>query len=417
MRRVGFVESNRSGSGFDTLRAARRLGLHVVFFTCGVERYHATPGGTEVLRDCVDEFVTCPTHETAPVLAAAKEVDAARPLDAVLSVADYEVVPAAEVARGLGLPGPDPAGVRTARNKADQRRRCAERGVPVPAFHAVTTPEDAVRAAAAVGLPCVVKAADETAGIHVLRCTTPDQVAGAVRTILADPTTARGQARHPEVLVEECLVGFEVSVEVLAEAGEVHVLGVTDKILGGGQRFVELGHTFPSALPDGVRRPLEEVAVAATRAVGFDLGIAHVEVKQTAAGPRLIEVNPRPAGDQITELMDRSLGISTMELVVRQCLGETVADRLGAGPARGAAIRYLTADPGVVTEVSGLDIAAAVPGVHEAVVSVRPGDRVAELRANGDRVGHVLATADDPYVAGRIAEAAVQQLSVRTRRD
>ena len=88
MKHVGIVESNRSGSGFDTLRAARKLGLHVTFFTCGLDRYHATPGGTEVLRTCVDEVVFCPTHELAPLLAAVKEVDATHPLDALLSVAE-----------------------------------------------------------------------------------------------------------------------------------------------------------------------------------------------------------------------------------------------------------------------------------------------------------------------------------------
>jgi biotin carboxylase len=414
-RRIGFVESNRSGSGFDAFRAARALGLHVVFFNCGLERFHATPGGTEVLRTCVDEFVSCPTHETAPLLAAVKEVDAARPLDALLSVADYEVVPAAEAARQLGLPGPDPGGVRIARNKADQRRRCAERGVPIPDFRAVTTAEQAGRAAAETGLPCVVKAADETAGIHVMRCTTVAEVVDGVRAVLADPTTARGQARHPEVLVEECLVGFEVSVEVLAEGPSVRVLGVTDKILAGSNRFVEVGHTFPSALPDPIRDELAQAAVAATRAVGFDLGIAHVELKYTAGGPKLIEINPRPAGDQITELMDRSLGLSTMELVVRQYLGESIG-AVEADAVRGAAIRYLTACPGVVDSVTGVDIAAAVPGVCEAVVSVEPGGRVNELRANEDRIGKVLATADDPYLAGRIAEAAAQQIAVRTRR-
>ena len=415
MRRIGFVESNRSGSGFDALRAARKLGLHVTFFNCGLERFHATPGGTEVLDSCVDEFVSCPTHELEPLMEAVKEVHARQPLDALLSVADYEVVPAAEAARQLGLPGPDPDGVRTARNKADQRRRCAERGVPVPAFRAVTTAEEAARAAEEIGLPCVVKAADETAGIHVMRCRTVADVVGGFRTVLSDPTTARGQARHPEVLVEECLVGFEVSVEVLAEGTSVRVLGVTDKIIAGLDRFVEVGHTFPSALPAPIRYELAQAAVAATQAVGFDLGIAHVELKYTAKGPQLIEINPRPAGDQITELMDRSLGLSTMELVVRQYLGEPIG-AVETGSVRGAAIRYLTACPGVVDSVTGLDIAAAVPGVCEAVVSVEPGARVEELRANEDRIGHVLATADDPYLAGRIAEAAAQQIAVRTCR-
>lgn len=416
MRRIGFVESNRSGSGFDALRAARALGLHVTFFSCGLARYHATPSGPEVLSTCVDEFVSCPTHELAPLMEAVKAADAAKPLDALLSVAEYEVVPAAEAARQLGLPGPDPGGVRIARNKADQRRRCAERGVPIPVFRAVTTAEQAARAAAEIGLPCVVKAADETSGTHVVRCTTVADVTDTFLAIVSDPVNRRGQPRHPEVLVEECLVGFEVSVEVLADPGSVRVLGVTDKLVGGGNRFVELGHIFPAPLPDPVCAELGRAAVAATTAVGFDLGIAHVELKYTAGGPKLVEINPRPAGGHITGLMDRSLGFSSMELVVRQYLGESIgAGALGAGPVRGAAVRYLTAHPGLVENVTGLDIASAVPGVQEAVVYLEPGGRVNVLRVNEDRIGHVLATADDPYVASRIAEAAAAQISVSTR--
>jgi S-sulfo-L-cysteine synthase (3-phospho-L-serine-dependent) len=413
-RRIGIVESNRSGSGFAVLRAARRLGLHVTFFHCGLDRYHATPGGTDVLRTCVDEFVSCATHETAPLMAAAKEVDARQPLDALLSVAEYEVFPAAEVARQLGLPGPDPDSVRIARNKADQRRRCAERGVPIPAFRAVTTAAQAARAAEEIGLPCVVKAADETSGTHVVRCTTVAEVVDCFAAIRSDPVNRRGQPRHPEVLVEECLVGFEVSVEVLAEPGSVQVLGVTDKLVGGHNRFVELGHTFPAPLPDAIAAELGQAAVAATRAVGFDLGIAHVELKYTAEGPKLVEINPRPAGGLITELMDRCLGFPTMELVVRQYLGESVAP--GTEPVQGAAIRYLTAPPGIVDSVSGLDIASAVPGVQEAVVYVGPGAQVSRLRVNEDRIGHVLVTAADPYVAARTAEAAAHQITVATHR-
>jgi biotin carboxylase len=415
MKRIGFVESNRAGSGFDALRAARALGLHVTFFSSGLERYHATPGGTEVLEDCVDEFVSCPTHELEPLLAAVKAVDARQPLDALLSVAEYEVVQTAEAARQLGLPGPDPAAVRMARNKAAQRRRWAERGVPGPAFRVVTTIADAVRAAGEVGWPCVVKAVDETSGTHVVRCTKTGEVVAAFGAIRAEPANRRGQARAAEVLVEECLVGFEVSVEVLADAGGVRVLGVTDKIVGGHNRFVELGHSFPTALPDDVRGELAAAAVAATEAVGFDLGVAHVEVKYTADGPKLVELNPRPGGARITELMDRAFGRSTMALLIRQSLGEPVPQL--PAPVGGAAIRYLTAEPGVVESVSGLDLAAAVPGVCEAVVSVEPGARIEPLRVNEDRFGHVLATASGPYLAGRIAEAAAQQIVVTTRRD
>ena len=412
MRRIGFVESNLSGSGFDALRAARKLGLHVIFFTCGLDRYHAAAGGTEVLQTCVDEFVSCQTHELAPLMAAAKEVDAQAPLSALLSVAEYEVVPAAQAARQLGLPGPDPEGIRIARNKVDQRRRCQERGVPGPAFRAVTSLAEAAAAAEEIGLPCVVKAADETSGAHVVRCTTAAEVSTAFTAIMARPTNLRGQPTHPEVLVEECLVGFEVSVEVLAQDGSYSVLGVTDKVVSTGNRFIELGHMFPSVLPEAVRDDLARTAVAAARAVGFDLGIAHVELKYTADGPKLVEINPRPAGDRITELMDRSLGVATMELVVRQYLGESLGPV--PSPVSGAAIRYLSADPGVVDSVAGLEIARAVPGVQEAVVYVAPGTSVRALRVNEDRIGHVLATAESPYLAQRLAETAAAQIVVTT---
>ena len=204
----------------------------------------------------------------------------------MLSVAEYEVVQTAEVARQLGLPGPDPDAVRIARNKADQRRRWAERGVPIPAFRAVTTAEQAAQAAEEIGLPCVVKPADETSGANVVRCTTVPEVIDGFSAVRSEPTNRRGQPRHPEVLVEECLVGFEVSVEVLAEAGSVRrARGDRQDWSGAATGSSSSATAFPTALPAPIRDELEQTAVAATIAVGFDLGIAHVELKYTATGP------------------------------------------------------------------------------------------------------------------------------------
>lgn len=50
------------------------------------------------------------------------------------------------------------------------------------------------------------------------------------------------------VVVEECMVGPEVSVETLAIDGEVHVIQITDKITTGSPHFVEMGHTQPTRL-------------------------------------------------------------------------------------------------------------------------------------------------------------------------
>jgi biotin carboxylase len=237
-------------------------------------------------------------------------------------------------------------------------------------------------------------------------------------TIATKSSNARGQRRgYPKVLVEECVHGFEVSVEVLAMGGgRFHVFGVTDKTIGGHNHFVELGHLFPSQLDERIVARCEDVAVAALRAVGFDLGMAHVEVRYNlTSGPSLIEINPRPPGGKITDLIDHSLDVRCLELVVRQYLGEHIRDELPARASRGAAVRYLTADPGTVVSVSGIEAAAGIRGVTEAVVYSRVGEQVRSLRRNHDRIGHVLAVAGNAYLAGRLAEAGAHEIAVITR--
>ena len=416
MKHVGVLESNTSGSGFEGLRAAKVLGCRVTFFTSGMERYLAVPGGARYFEDFVDEIVLCRTNALEALRESVHAVHRRLPFDGFFSFAEYEVVDAALIAEELGLPTSPATAVAAARNKILMRRRCADAGVPMPAFRAVSTPQEARDAVRAVGLPCVVKPADETASAEVLRCDDEDAAVDHVRAVLARRWNVRGQLRHPQVLVEECVTGVEVCVELLATGDGVHVLGVTDKSVGGTNRFVELGHLFPSLLPDAVRRGCEETAVAAVQALGLTLGLLHVEVKWTDRGPRLIEVNPRPAGDRITDLVDLSLGGSCLALAVRQYLGETpdpaAAGLVTGAPLRGAAIRYLTAPAGRVTGVGGLAAARRLNGVLAAVVAVGPGDDVAPLARNEDRVGYVLAVAETSYLAHRVAEAAAHQITV-----
>lgn len=415
MIHVGVLESNLSGSGFEGLQIIKELDCRVTFFTRDLDRYLEVPGGPAYFDNYVDEIVHCETNILEELLPHVHAAGAAHPFDAFLTLAEYDVVVAAEVAVLLGLPTVSVDGVAVARNKALMRRRCAELGVPMPAFRTVRTPEEAESAAAAIGLPCVVKPADETSSADVRLVETAAQAAEHVRLIRSRVENTRGQSRYHELMVEEYVSGPEVSVEVLAEGDRYEVFGVTDKSVGGLGYFVELGHTFPSSLPGPVVRACGELAVDALRAVGFDLGMAHVEIKVTASGPKLIEINPRPAGGKITYLVDRALGIRSLELVTRQYLGQPLPARvLPEKPVGGTAIRYLTAQPGRVVSIGGQERAAALPGVEEVVLKPKPGDEIRELRRNGDRAGHVLVVAETAQLAARTAEAAAKEISIRT---
>lgn len=410
---MALVEATRgaalSSTSFQAMRHARAAGLEVQFVTAGLDQYAGIEGFEELLASSVDAVVECDTGDGEAIACALAKRCGGR-LRGITTMAEHFVVPTARAARRLGLPGLDPDAAEVSRDKLLTRRRCVEAGLPAPRFAAVATVEEAVAAAESTGYPCVVKPSDEAGGIGVALCWDRLEVERQFTHLAGEPTNYRGQPRLA-VLVEEYLVGHEISVETLTCRGRARVLGVTDKVaLSGSSRFVETGHTFPSCLPSG---QVEACVVAATRAlcaVGFDHGAAHTEIKLTADGPRVIEINARPAGDHIPDLVAHSTGVDALCLAVDLCLGGR-ADA-PASRRRGAAVRFLTAPAGLVRAVRGVELARRAPGVVECSIGAAPGRRLAEPRSNLDRLGHVIAVAETPYLAGRLAEAALGEVRV-----
>lgn len=412
---MALVETTRgsalSSTSFQAMRAARAAGLEVQFVTRAVDEYEGIDGFADLLAGSVDTVVECDTGDGEAIARALAGRCDGR-LRGITTMAEHFVVPTARAARMLGLPGLDPEAAEVSRNKLSTRRRCVEAGVPAPRFAAVATLDEALAAAASIGFPCVVKPLDEAGGIDVLLCWDESAVTAQFARIAGKPTNYRGQARGSRMLIEEYLVGHEISVETLTCRGSTRVLGVTDKlVLSGSSCFIETGHTFPSCLPAGHVESCVRMATAALGAVGFDHGAAHTELKVTAGGPRVIEINARPAGDHITDLVAHATGVDYLGLAVELCVG--AAPDAPIRWERGAAVRFLTAPAGVVREVRGVELARGVEGVVECSIGVAAGRRLAEPRSNLDRLGHVVAVAETPYLAGCLAETALGQVLVQ----
>lgn len=109
--------------------------------------------------------------------------------------------------------------------------------------------------------------------MYVRRVDDEGQLTSAVEALAAFPVNARGQRSDPAVLLEELLKGPEVSVETVSHGGAVHVVGVTDKSIGGSPAFIETGHMFPAALP-GADTGLEDVRRLAGRVQGVNVKLA-----------------------------------------------------------------------------------------------------------------------------------------------
>ncbi|MGW2475151.1 ATP-grasp domain-containing protein [Streptomyces sp. NPDC001665] len=412
-RRLAFLESNLTGTGMRALRHAVELGLTPVFVTSDPAKYDVEPETARAVRETCERIVVCDTQD--PEVIAKSLLTALGPGDTpgavglcgVMTVMEYYVPTAAAVAHRLGLPGIAPEAADRARDKLRTRIACAERGVAAPAFRFVRSADEVGSLLEEIPLPCVVKPIDESASIGVRVCHTVGQLAAGIAEIAGSPVNSKGQPRVPGALVEECVFGHEVSVETFTFGGVTTVLGVTDKLLGSTPHFVELGHTFPSTVPDAGRAAA--LALEALDAIGFDFGPAHTEVKLTPRGPVLIEINARTGGDFIPDLVEQALGVPLLEQSILAFGGGT--PDLTPTRSEGAAIRFLAGRDGVVEQPADTAVMARFPGVVAHRSKALPGQVTRYPRNSHDRLGHVLTRAATPALAAAEADAALCHLA------
>lgn len=403
---LAFLESNATGSGYEAIRAAKDRGCPVTFVTRDIG-YYLRPGQLPFPMDAVDRVVTCETNESAAVVAALRPI--AGEIVALISVGEWYLEAAAEAASQLGLTAQSPDAVRAVRDKSRTRQLCASAGVAVPRFVRVTS--SLAASEADVGFPCVVKPVDDAMSHGVRLCQNPAEVAGHSARLLDDTRNIRGQRKIPAVLVEEYVEGPEVSVEALVWAGTPRIVMITEKLLVPPPDFFEAGHALPAALPSDTAQACRDVVRRGLKAIGFDFGAVHAELRLTAQGPKIIEINGRLAGGHITHLVKLATGSDMTDILIGMHLGEPPPAPRPV--TRGAAIVFLPGRSGTVRAVTGIDKARSVPGVCE--VMVPPGLIGTALRrpaGNADRVGHVIATGATAAAALSAAQRAAAAITI-----
>ncbi|GGO60763.1 ATP-grasp domain-containing protein [Nonomuraea cavernae] len=335
---------------------------------------------------------------------AAREVMDRLPVAGVLTYDEWLVLPVARLARELGLPGSSPEAILACRDKARTRSVLTAAGVPQPAYAVVSTVEEAIESATAIGYPVVVKARDLAGSLGVVRADDPTAVIAAV--------SAAVTARYPgvpregtDLLVEEYLTGPEISVDTVVAAGVCTPLVVARKQVGFAPYFEEIGHTVDGADPLLHDPELLEQLSGIHRALGFDYGFTHAEFKMTPGGPRLVEVNARLGGDLIPYLGMLATGVDPAVAAARAAVG--LPPDTTPRHRRFAAVRFLY--PEADCEVLDLTVHEdrQGPTVHRSSATVGPGTRL-ELPPRGylSRYGNVIAVGDDrAQVTADLSEA------------
>jgi hypothetical protein len=190
------------------------------------------------------------------------------------------------------------------------------------------------------------------------------------------------------------------------------------KTTGFDPYFIETGHLVDARDPMRGDTGLRNLLQQAHDAIGFGFGITHTEIRLTAAGPKIIEVNGRLGGDLVPYLGLRATGVDTGLNAARVACGlepELAPDRRLA-----AAVRLFDATEhhGLISSIA-FDEDGLPETVDRAVVLARAGDRrpVAVKDPVNSRIAYATAVAPTAAECREALDAAAKALRVVIRSD
>jgi phosphoribosylamine--glycine ligase len=322
---------------------------------------------------------------------------------------------------GIACCGPTKAAAQLEGSKTFTKEIADAAGIPTAMWERFDDAEAARELVRRRGAPIVVKADGLAAGKGVVVAQTVDEAIAAIDAMMDRRVFGASGA---SVVIEECLVGEEVSLFALCDGTDALLLGSAQdhKRVGDGDTGPNTGGmgaytpvpSFPAALEascmDTVIRPALREMVR--RGTPFR-GILFAGLMLTKDGPKLIEFNVR-FGDPECQVLLSRLKSDLLPALQAACDGELNNfnlrwyDKSAVGVV--AAARGYPEAPEKGSVIRGLDKAAAIPGVsvfHAGTVA----DSDGAIRANGGRVLTIVGTGPDVRHARDAAYAGVDAVN------
>jgi phosphoribosylamine--glycine ligase len=323
-------------------------------------------------------------------------------------------------AAGIPCIGPSQAAAQLEGSKTFTKELCDAAGIPTAQWERFDDAEAAREFIRRRGAPIVVKADGLAAGKGVVVAATEAQALAAIDAMMEEQAFGEAGA---SVVIEECLVGEEVSLFALCDGETALPLGSAQdhKRVGDGDTGANTGGmgaysptpAFSPALQDaamdGIIRPA--LGEMARRGTPFR-GILYAGLMLTAEGAKLIEFNVRFGDPECQALV---LRLKSDLLSALQAAYDGELNNFDLRWSDVAAIAVVMAARGYPeapehgSEIRGLDRAASVPNVQVFHAGTEA-DVQGRVRAAGGRVLTVCATGANLRTARDAAYAAISAI-------
>ncbi|MBB3112260.1 biotin carboxylase [Paenibacillus phyllosphaerae] len=322
----------------------------------------------------------------------------------IVTFSEYELPTVTRYAAELGLTAHSGETLLYLTDKYAQRERLGDCGVHT-VRHAIVDRSHPERTATSVGFPSVLKPRVGAGSRWTVKVNTLDELRQALSASPADGEYVLEEYLAGDPAMQGQFYGDYVSVESVHRHGVSQQVCITAK-LPLTAHFAETGMFVPHPFSPELAERISALESQAIQAMGIADGVTHTEIKLTADGPKIIEVNGR-LGGYVPEIVKRAMGVDLVRVALQAALGQEVkfAARRNDSVVYQVFVPAPVSEPAWLAGMNGTEEAVGLDGVLHIEMTKDKGQLIDYRLGTQSNLGIVYGEAPDwESFAGRIQE-------------
>ncbi|MFJ7933867.1 ATP-grasp domain-containing protein [Sporosarcina sp. NPDC096371] len=382
MESILFIETTKSGSSREAIKAAARLGYFTVLLT---ERKSFVKQRNEFvdvsrmiqLDELTEELIRT---EISQLLMQGNIIKA------IISLVDPFVSMAAQFANEYCGTVLSVEALRIMEDKTATRIALKE-NTTTPQFEIVEPSDDLEHVIhKEYNFPIIVKSAISKASKDVYSVENKFELEQTIRKMTKLYPSQK-------IVLDEYLDGPQYLVEVLVHNGSSHIVAMIKQEITKNIKFIVTGYAVELDLDSELYKKLVHAVESIIKDLRITNAACHLECRYVNGNWKLIEMNPRISGGAMNRMIEEAFGISLVEETIKLYLG--FKPNLTKKIEKPIYTHYIIIESyGTLLQVIGESKAAAHPGVKEVYIKPRKGAIMMPPLSMGHRYGYVIASGD-----------------------
>ncbi|PES62430.1 biotin carboxylase [Bacillus cereus] len=407
MDTIVFIETNKSGSSREAIKAAEKLNFFTVLLTKKtkfIEERDTFPDVHQMIFTDINDYDN--------IITTIEKINkSGKNIKGIFSFIDPFVYLAARLSEKFCSNIVSTEAIYRMENKILTRNVLKD--LPISLNYLIYKPTEPLssflKKNKKINFPLIVKSPKSSGSKDVLLVKNKNQLIFSIQSLL-------NKLPNEEILLEEYVDGPQYLVEILVQNGKVHIIAVIEQEITLFERFIVTGYSLLGQVDKSLYNSLFNAVNSVIQAFNMKNGGCHLELRRIKDVWKLIEINPRISGGAMNDIIEIGHGINLVQETIQLMLGNKPS--LNKKHHKFVYAHYLTVkSKGKLIRVTGKNRSSKYPGVEKVYIKPKKGTVLKPPTSMGHRCGYVLAASYFKTVAKKIALKAAKEISFEIQKE